>query len=68
MARKDPHFSLRIPNDLLDIIHRRALENKRSSTQEIIHILSQAIKVQDLAGKIVEMEERLKLIDDKLTR
>ena len=68
MARKDPHFSLRIPNDLLDIIHRRALENKRSSTQEIVHILSQAIKVQDLAGKIVEMEERLKLIDDKLTR
>jgi hypothetical protein len=68
MARKDPHFSLRIPNDLLDAIHRRALENKRSASQEMIHILSQAIKVQDLAGRISQMEERIRLMDDKLSR
>ena len=59
MARKDPHFSLRIPNDLLDALSRRAMENKRSTTQEMVHILSQAIKVQDLAERISQLENKL---------
>lgn len=35
MAREDPHFKLRIPEDLRRKIYDAALENQRSMTAEI---------------------------------
>lgn len=60
MARIDPSFRLRIPNDLLDKLRVQAEANKRSVSQEMVFILSNAIQIQGLAERIAEMESRIK--------
>lgn len=63
MARVDPNFRLRISNELLDTLRARAEDNKRSVSQEIVHILSQAIQVQDLGERISNLESKVKELE-----
>lgn len=69
MARIDPNFRLRIPNDLVDKIRAQAEANKRSVTQEMVFILSKAIEIQQISQRIAMMEERLRnmegILNDK---
>ena len=41
MAKDDPHFRLRIPADLKDVIEQHARNNQRSINAEIVYALEQ---------------------------
>lgn len=43
MARKDPQFNVRMPQDLKDMIEASAKDNQRSINAEIVHHLRNAM-------------------------
>ncbi len=43
MARDDPHFNLRLPNELKEKVKQRAKMNSRSLNSEIIQIIQDAV-------------------------
>ena len=69
MTRKDPHFRLRIPEDLKLQIETMARENSRSITAEIVDRLQRSFAVLaetegGLAGEIEDIRDRLGRIRD----
>lgn len=50
MSRKDPQVNLRIPLSLLDYIAKKAEENHRTRTAEVVYRLEQS-RMQDEQGK-----------------
>ncbi|WP_312151817.1 Arc family DNA-binding protein [Pseudomonas sp.] len=50
MARKDPQFNLRLPEELKVWVERSAKGNCRSMTAEVVFWLQQAKKIQEQAA------------------
>ena len=44
MARNDPQFNFRVPQDLLDRVRAAAQENRRSATAEMAVLLEDGFK------------------------
>jgi hypothetical protein len=63
MARGDPNFRLRIPEELLGRFRARAEASNRSLTQEIVATLERAL---DQEGEFAEMKKQMKLMEAQL--
>lgn len=50
MARKDPQFNVRMPQELKEMIEASARENQRSINAEIIHHLRNAMEAAGYIG------------------
>lgn len=64
MSRDDPHFRLRIPENLKREIEASARENSRSITAEIVHRLEHSFHLtesdkESLADEIEQLRTRL---------
>ncbi len=64
MARGDPNFRLRIPEELLERFRARAEASNRSLTQEIVATLERALGQED---EFAEMKKQMKLMQAQLT-
>lgn len=69
MARQDPHFRLRIPEELKRRIEATAQANSRSITAEIVDRLEKSFpnmpdSAASLASEIDDIRERLATIRD----
>lgn len=72
MTRQDPHFRLRIPEDLKKQIENAARANARSINAEIVSRLERSLALtdkRDFAAEIEDICERLaRLRDAELAR
>ncbi|AUY11153.1 Arc family DNA-binding protein [Aeromonas sp. ASNIH2] len=50
MARKDPQFNVRMPQDLKEMIEASAKDNQRSINAEIVHHLRNAMEAAGYLG------------------
>lgn len=50
MARKDPQFNLRLPEELKQWVGERAAKNHRSQTAELVFLISEEKRRQEGAA------------------
>ncbi|MCY1388631.1 Arc-like DNA binding domain protein [compost metagenome] len=50
MARKDPQFNLRLPEDLKQWVEAQAQKNHRSQTAELVYLISEEKRRQEQAA------------------
>ncbi len=62
MAREDPLFGLRIPQEFKDLLTQRALENKRSVTAEILSRLEKSLQPGPLDGATASQRDLIEEI------
>lgn len=65
MQRRDCSVWLRIPSDVMDAIGSQARQNNVSLAEQISSILTQAIKMQNMAEQIVRMERQIKNLKEQ---
>lgn len=65
MSRRDPSVWLRIPEDIIGTIASLARQNNMSIGEQIVSILSQAIKMQNMAEQIARMEKQIKNLKEQ---
>ena len=66
MARDDPHFRLRIPEDLKALIEQSAAKNNRSMTAEIVSRLERSFDIEPEWEEAIKNAEELWRRMDKL--
>jgi hypothetical protein len=70
MARGDPNFRLRIPEELLEKFRERAVANNRSATQEIVVTLEAALAqettIERLTRQIREINSRVDAVEREI--
>ncbi len=70
MGREDPHFRLRIPEELLEKFRERSAANNRSITAEIIATLGTALEQESdlltMKSTMDDMQARLKAVEQRL--
>lgn len=59
MAKDDPHFRLRIPSELKEVIELHAERNQRSSNAEIVYALEQFYPVPVDQGEVANLLEKV---------
>ena len=65
MSRRDPSVWLRIPEDIIGTIASLARQNNMSIGEQIVSILKQAVRMQDMAEQIVRMERQIKNLKEQ---
>ena len=65
MPRRDPTVWLRIPEDIIGTIASLARQNNMSIGEQIVSILKQAVRMQDMAEQIVRMERQIKNLKEQ---
>ena len=65
MSRRDPSVWLRIPEDIIGAIASLARQNNMSIGEQIVFILKQAVRMQDMAEQIVRMERQIKNLKEQ---
>lgn len=50
MARKDPQFNLRLPDELKQWVETQAQRNHRSQTAELVYLISEEKRRQEQAA------------------
>ncbi|MBF8793481.1 Arc family DNA-binding protein [Pseudomonas monteilii] len=50
MARKDPQFNLRLPEELKQWVEEQAAKNHRSQTAELVFLISEEKRKQEQAA------------------
>lgn len=72
MAKEDPYFRLRVPEELKAQIEKSAAANNRSMTSEIISRLERSylidVEITDGGMALTDHEHRLEKIEDRMAR